>query len=196
MAKIAIYERVSTSQQDTDAQHHAILLWLGKHRPGVEFVLYTDELSGKSEKRPGYQAMLRAIRAGEIHTVVVYRLDRLSRNAAAAMTVLIEWMQAGLDFYAVDQPILQLGKENPFRLTFCSLMSELAQIERETIVARVKSGLAAARARGVRLGGVPKVTEAQRETARRMRAEGATFKAVARHLELSVATVHKIARDA
>lgn len=194
MSKLAVYERVSTDQQSTAAQHHAIVEWLAKHKPDREYVLYTDEFSGKTDKRPGYQAMLAAIRAGEIDTVVVFRLDRLSRNAVTAMQLLLEWMQLGLSFYATNQPIMQLGVESPMRLTICALFSEMAQMEREVIVSRVKSGLAAAKARGVKLGPQIKVTTEQRETARKMRLEGHTVRAVAKHLELSPATIHRIAR--
>jgi DNA invertase Pin-like site-specific DNA recombinase len=122
-------------------------------------------------------------------------LDRLSRKATSAMQTLITWINQGVSFYAVEQPILHLGTDNPFRLTFCALMAEVAQLERESIVARVRAGLAAAKARGVRLGAPLKLSDALRDDMRRRRAAGHTYKQIAAELQVSPSTVHKACNE-
>jgi DNA invertase Pin-like site-specific DNA recombinase len=191
MTRLAIYKRVSTDLQDTAAQEHAIRQWLAQRPQYATAQISTFEdngISGKTEKRPGYQALMSAVAAGEVDAVVVYRLDRLSRNSLTAMRTLLDWMHRDVEFFAVDQPILQLGKDNPLRLTICALFSEMAQLEREAIVSRVKSGLAAAKARGVRLGAKPKF---DLEQARGMLASGLSVRAAAKRLGVSETSVRR-----
>jgi DNA invertase Pin-like site-specific DNA recombinase len=193
---VAIYRRVSTDAQDVASQDHAINEWLSRNMPGATTVVYQDVgISGKTEERPGFQALCAAVKRGEVKTVVVYRLDRLSRNAVTAMKLLIEWIQSGVEFFAADQPILQLGASNPFRLTFCSLMAEVAQIERETIVARVKAGLNAAKARGVKLGRQSPITAEMIEQMKQQRAAGLTYRQIARKFSVSPGAVHYACRN-
>lgn len=195
MKRIALYRRVSTDRQDTASQDHAVQQWLTKRGEAAALVFEDEGRSGKDDDRPGYQALCAAVAAGEVDTVVVYRLDRLSRKATTAMQTLITWINDGIEFFAVEQPILHLGADNPFRLTFCALMAEVAELERESIVARVRSGLAAAKARGVRLGAAPKLVPEQRARMRAMRAAGATYKQIARELAVSPSTVHKACNE-
>jgi len=191
---IAVYKRVSTDKQDLAMQNHAVSEWMTK-RGMSGAVEYADSgISGKTMKRPGIQALIADVEAGKITTVVVYRLDRISRDAISAMRLLLDWMQAGVEFFAVDQPILSLGKDNVMRLTITSLMAELAQIERETICSRVKAGLAAAKARGVKLGAVSKLTQAQRDKVTAGILVGRTYRDVARELGVSPSTVHRVAK--
>jgi DNA invertase Pin-like site-specific DNA recombinase len=194
MTKLAIYKRVSTDSQDTAAQDHAIREWLAKRNIArTDTITFEDKgISGKTEDRPQYQALLAAIEAGQIKSVVVYRLDRLSRNSLSAMRTLLDWMQRDVEFFAVDQPILQLGRENPLRLTICALFSEIAQLERDAIVNRVRSGLAAAKARGVKLGPPVKVTDGDRIRARELIAAGQSKRYAAKKLGLSEATIRRM----
>jgi DNA invertase Pin-like site-specific DNA recombinase len=129
--------------QDTDSQACAIDKFIAeKFEPHCKFTVFEDlAKSGKDENRPAFRRLIAAIEAKEVTAVIVYRLDRLSRSSLSALRLLIDWIQRGVSFYAVDQPILQLGPENPFRLTFAAMMAEIAQIERETLISRIKSGI-------------------------------------------------------
>lgn len=154
--KVAIYYRVSTDQQDVDMQVNAVSDWMaGKNITVVETISETG-VSGKDNTRPGLARILELANNGSIDNVIVYKLDRFSRDSNTAIMRILELDKLGVGFVSVSQPALNLGTDNPFRRTFIAIFADLAQIERETIVARVKQGLAAARARGVKLGPKPK----------------------------------------
>jgi len=192
MGVIGAYLRVSTHDQDCDSQRHAITEWL-KGRSETEVRWFQDDgISGALDARPAFQDLLAAVERKEIDTVVVFRLDRLSRRAVMAMQLLLTWIQQGVAFYAVNQPILHLGQENPMRLTIAAMMSEIGEMERQTIVSRVRSGLAAARARGQRLGPEFKLSASQQQLAREMRAAGISCRLVGERFGVSAATIWRL----
>ncbi|TWB41940.1 recombinase family protein [Nitrospirillum pindoramense] len=143
-AKIVAYYRVSTKRQGQsglglEAQQAAVLGYL-KGTCGGLVAEFTEIESGKVNTRPQLQAALAACRLHSA-TLVIAKLDRLSRNAA----FLLSLRDAGVDFVAADMP-------NANRLTV-GIMAVVAEAEREMISARTKEALAAAKARGVVLGG-------------------------------------------
>ena len=193
--RLGVYKRVSTSAQDSDSQDHAIRQWLVDHPQYTDVVEYEDAgMSGRDDSRPQFQALQAAVRAGEVQAVVVYRLDRLSRNAVTALRLLLEWLTADVEFFAIDTPILQLGRENPMRLTIAAMFSEFAQLEHQAIVARVRAGLAAAQARGVKLGAERKLSDEAVQAARDMQQSGRSVRAIASEFGVSAATVSRSLR--
>ncbi len=144
-SKCVAYYRVSTVRQGEsglglDAQRETVGRFSASH--GMETVgEFTEVESGKKTdaERPqlaGALATCRKLGA----TLVVSRLDRLSRNAL----FLLQLQQANVDFTCCDCP-------NVDRFTV-GILALVAQRERELISERTKSALAAARKRGVRLG--------------------------------------------
>jgi len=193
MERIAIYYRVSTDKQDLDSQKVAIDRWLADlpKKPKSVHVIQDEGMSGKHENRPGYKELLGLAVNRKIDTIVVYRLDRLSRNATVAIKTLLELDEYGVGFISVTQPVLNLGHANPFRRTMLAAFAEIAEIERDTIVARVRSGLDAARRRGVVLGAPVKVNDDAVAKARALRAQGLSYKDISAELNISVGSVHK-----
>jgi DNA invertase Pin-like site-specific DNA recombinase len=192
LERIAIYYRVSTDRQDLDSQKVAIERWLAElaKPPKHVYVIQDEGLSGKNENRPGYREVIGLALSRKIDTIVVYRLDRLSRNATVAIKTLLELDEYGVGFISVTQPVLNLGHTNPFRRTMLAAFAEIAEIERDTIVARVKSGLEAARKRGVTLGAPMKINSELIEKATQLRLDGYSYKDIAQNLGVSVGTVH------
>jgi DNA invertase Pin-like site-specific DNA recombinase len=139
------YYRVSTDQQGRsglglDAQRQAVLDYLN----GGNWQLIAEHTEVESGKRSDRPVLARAMQDCKLTgaTLVIAKLDRLSRDAH----FLLGLEKAGVDFVAVDMP-------NANRLTV-RLMAVIAEEEREMISARTKAALAAAKARGVKLGGV------------------------------------------
>lgn len=138
------YYRVSTARQGRsglglEAQKKAVADFLngGSWQLLAEFV---EVESGKSEDRPELeQALATCDLSGA--TLVVAKLDRLSRNLA----FLAKLQESGARFVAADMP-----EANELTI---HIMAAVAQAERKAISARTKEALAAAKARGVKLGG-------------------------------------------
>ena len=198
MKNVAIYYRVSTDRQDLDSQVQAVEKWMAElpedKKPTKTSVFKDEGISGKTMKRPGFQAMLQAGYEHKIDTIICYRLDRFSRNATTAIKTLLNLDEAGVAFISVTQPVLNLGHENPFRRTMLAAFAEIAEIERETIVTRVKAGLEAAKKRGVKLGAPIKVSAETQHQAMELRRQGRTIREIAKELSLSVGKVHQLIR--
>ena len=145
MHKYAIYYRVSTEKQDLESQKFSIQKWFEdlskKNKKPNSIIVFKDEgISGRTTNRPGFKKMLEAAYAGKIDTIVVYKLDRFSRHATTAIRLILSLDDVNVAFISVTQPVLNLGHENPFRRTMLAAFAEIAEIERETIVARVVVG--------------------------------------------------------
>jgi DNA invertase Pin-like site-specific DNA recombinase len=141
--KFITYYRVSTQKQGRsglglEAQKAAVETYLREH-VGAELASFTEVESGKLNARPQLQAALLRCRQTRA-TLLVAKLDRLSRNAAFLMNL----RDSGVKFQALDIP-----EANTLTL---GVLAVLAQHERELISARTKAALAARRARGLPLG--------------------------------------------
>lgn len=196
LGRVAIYYRVSTDKQDLDSQRQVVEKWIAdlptEKKPKSVRVFQDEGISGTTSRRPGFQEMVQEGYANKIDTIVCYRLDRFSRHATTAINLLLSLDEAGVAFISVTQPVLNLGHENPFRRTMLAAFAEIAEIERETIVTRVRAGLDAARKRGVKLGAPTKIDPAQRELVLRLRQTGKSLRGIAVETKLSLGTIHKI----
>src|SRR5262245_17087950 len=142
--RFVAYYRVSTARQGRsglglEAQRQAVTDYLngGRWKLCSEF---TEVESGKRADRPQLEKALAACRV-HTATLVIAKLDRLARN----VKFIVNLMDSGVDFVAVDMPAA-----NKVTVHF---MAAIAEHEAEAISARTKAALAAAKARGVRLGG-------------------------------------------
>ncbi|MBP9708870.1 MAG: recombinase family protein [Oligoflexales bacterium] len=199
MKNIAIYYRVSTEKQDLASQQGTIEKWLEDlpldKRPKSVQIFQDEGFSGKNFNRPQFKNMMEVAYAKKIDTIVVYKLDRFSRNASDAIRTILGLDEVGVAFISVTQPVLNLGHENPFRRTMLSAFAEIAEIERETIVARVKSGLDAARKRGVKLGPPVRIDLEKEQEVECLRREGLSLRKIAEQADLSLGAVHKIIKS-
>src|SRR5262245_26576438 len=150
------YIRVSTDRQGKsglglEAQRKAVDDYLngGSWKLAAEFV---EIESGKRSDRPQLMAALAACKKLRARLVIA-KLDRLARN----VNFISGLMETGVEFIAADMPFAN-------KLTI-HILAAVAEHEREAISARTKAALAAAKARGIKLGG-PKLRQAQTNGAR------------------------------
>ena len=147
------YARVSSREQNLDRQ----LLELKKYVPEENIVV--DKQSGKDLDRPGYQALKGALGLRSGDTLYIKSLDRLSRNKADIKSEL-EWFQRnGIRLMILDLPTSMIqvpaGQEWIIEMInniLIEVLSSIAQQERETIRARQREGIDAAKLAGKNLG--------------------------------------------
>ena len=143
------YARVSTHEQDLEAQQRA-LAELGVAHDRV----YTDHgLTGTNRERPGLRESMAACRSGD--SLVVSKLDRLARSVRDAHDIAAELAGRGVRLQlgaSVYDPLDPLGK-----LMF-NVLAMVAEFESDLIRARTREGMAVARAKGRLKGKQPKLS--------------------------------------
>jgi DNA invertase Pin-like site-specific DNA recombinase len=147
---IAVYLRVSTNDQENGiaSQEAAIASYLAGQ--GIEeATYYRDRLSGKDLNRPAFEAMQKAIAAGEVRTIIVWKLDRISRNLRDGVNVLTDWLDKNVRVVAIAQ---QIDFSGAIGKMLAAVLLGLAELERDNLRENTRRGLNAARERGVKLG--------------------------------------------
>jgi DNA invertase Pin-like site-specific DNA recombinase len=124
-----------------------------------------------------------AAASGALIAVVVYRYDRFARSLRQLVNALGEFDALGIQFVSLHEGV-DTSTPNG-RLVF-GIFASIAEFERELIRDRVRSGLAAARARGKRLGRPRRQVDGAQVAA--LRAQGRSWREVGRELGIGVAT--------
>jgi len=150
---------------------------------------YCDEgQSGSKSSRPALDAMLADAKRGKFQTLLIWKLDRLGRSTAHLIQLLEEFKAWGVELVSFSEGLdftTTSGK------LFYTLISAFAEFERDCIRERVRAGLRAARAKGIRLGR-PRVT-LDAATIASLRGQGASWAAIAKKLGIGEGTVRRAA---
>jgi DNA invertase Pin-like site-specific DNA recombinase len=147
--------------------------------------------SGAKDRRPALDRLVKAAWAGQFQTVLVWRFDRFARSVKHLITALEQFRSLNVGFVSLQE---QFDTSTPIGLAMFTIIGAMAQLERDIIRERVKAGLAAARARGVRLG--RPVAEARPDEVTKLRGEGLSLGTIARRLRCSRSTVRRRIEEA
>ena len=185
--RAALYARVSThAGQDPTVQLRE-LRELCERRGWTVGGTFTDiGVSGGQERRPQLDQLLTQCRKSFYDVVVVYRYDRFARSVRHLVNALAEFDALGIQFVSVHEGV-DTSTPNG-RLVF-GIFATIAEFERELIRERVRSGLAAARERGKRLGRPPRTINAERIA--EMREQGRSWREISRELRVGVGTARE-----
>lgn len=187
--RVAIYTRVSTNDGKQTTENQLRDLHMMAERMGWEIVAhYTDEgISGARgrDKRPGLDAMLKAITRREFDMVAAWSVCRLGRSLQHLVSLLGDLDARGVDLYLHVQA---LDTSTPSGKAMFGMLGVFAEFERSMISERVRAGLA----RSGKKGGRPRLDADKAERIRRSLATGTSINATARKLRVGVGTVHRM----
>jgi putative DNA-invertase from lambdoid prophage Rac len=183
---VAIYARVSTSDQSCEMQLHELREYVARLRWEVSDEYVDSGFSGASASRPQLDRLLRDARLRKFEAVLVWKLDRWGRSVAHCVRSIQELASLGIRFLSPNESI-DTGTESPMSKFLLHLFAAFAELEREIIRERVRAGVRAAKARGASLGRPQRVF--RRDEARRLRAEGMSWRKIAEKLGVPMSTV-------
>ncbi len=189
---IAAYCRTSTTRQKNDSQVAEIEKWLTAHGYDQNQVRwFIDQQSGKTLNRPKFEQLQKAIFSGEVKTVIVWKLDRLSRRLKDGVNVLADWCDKGVRIVVITQ---QIELDGPVGRMIAALLLGLAEIELEYRRERQMAGIAVARKKGAFLGRKRGTTKAKPNRAQALRVKGLKIGEIAQALGTSKRTVLRYLR--
>ena len=190
---IAVYVRVSTTGQNEAGQRAAITQYLTAHGHDPDAAAwYVDKATGANLDRPALDKLQKAIFAGKHHTVITWRLDRLSRKMRDGINLLAEWCDAGLRVVSVTQALdlnATVGK------MIAAVLLAVGEMEREVLRERQAVGIDVAKKQGVYKGRKPGTTKAKPARAAKLRAQGLTQAEIATAMGVSRSTVIRYLKD-
>lgn len=194
MKPIAIYARVSTKdgRQHLDNQLLELQRYTGTQQWKI-FEVYVDEDSGAKgpEGRPGLAALLADASRRKFDLVLVWSLDRFSRQGTVRTLALIGKLRGyGVDFHSYNDPILRTN--GPFGDALIGLIAAIAEFERSRLQERIHAGMDRARAKGVKFGRPTVRTESKVEAVKALRQQGLDLSQIASKTGVSKASVWRI----
>jgi len=182
--RVALYASVSTlNGQHTEMQLVELREYIARRGWQVVGEFVDEGICGARERRPELDRLWADCRKRKVDAVVVYRYDRFARSLRQLVNALEEFRALGIDFVSLHEGV-DTSTPNG-RLVF-GIFASIAEFERELIRSRVRSGLAAAKARGKRLGRPRTGVDAAQVA--RLRASGASWREISEQMGIGVGT--------
>lgn len=173
------YARVSTSQQSLDIQIRAL------KDAGVKANrIFTDKASGSSTDREGLELLRMKVEEGDV--ILVKKLDRLGRDTADMIQLIKAFDAQGVAVRFIDDGISTDGDMGKMVVT---ILSAVAQAERQRILERTNEGRQEAKLKGIRFG---RKRSIDRNSVLVLHQQGTGATAIARQLNIARSTVYKV----
>lgn len=176
------YARVSTSQQSLDIQINSL-----KEAGVKENRIFTDKASGSHMNRDGLQLLKVKVEEGDV--ILVKKLDRLGRNTADMIQLIQQFDEIGVSLRFLDDGISTEGTMGRMVIT---ILSAVAQAERQRILERTNEGRIDAQEKGVKFGRKPTV---DRKKLKQLHQQGVGATDIAKQMGIGRSTVYKVLRE-
>jgi DNA invertase Pin-like site-specific DNA recombinase len=182
--RIVIYARVSTKDQSCDLQLRDLRTYCAARGFSLEREYVDVGESGAKDSRPQLNELMAAARKRHFDAVIVWRFDRFARSTKHLLLALEEFRSLGIQFISYQENI---DTSSPLGQALFTIVSAVAQLERDLIRERVSAGIRNARASGKQLGRPRRVVS--HDEVRRLRAGGASLRQIAQKLGVGYGTV-------
>lgn len=193
MKRAAFYLRVSQDSQTTENQLR-ILQEVAERSDWTVVEVFEDHaISGAKgrDKRPGYDALLKAVHRKQIDMVAAFAVDRLGRSLPDLVAFLSDLQARGCDLYLHQQAV---DTSTPSGRMLFQMLAVFVEFERSIITSRINAGLARARAAGKHFGR-PNLSLERRTKVQKALAQGLSVRAAAKATGVSSASVQRIKRS-
>lgn len=200
--KVAIFARVSTNDQNTDRQINDLQALCTNNGWTVSHII-TEKVSGAktTTDREGIQALFDLAQRRSVQKVVITEVSRIGRNVADGVQIIETLTACGVSIYVQNigmETLLPDGRQNFMFKPILLTLIGFAEMERELLRERIKSGLATARKKGKKLGRPTGATETPDDIlakypkiVRELRA-GLSVRKAAKVCEVSPNTIQKV----
>jgi len=187
--KAAIYARVSTKDKGQDTENQLAQLRRYAQASGWESVEYIDHETGKHADREAFQRLFEDASRREFGVVIVWALDRFTREGVAETFVHIGRLSSyGVKFESLTEA--HFRTTGPAGELMIAIAAWIAKQERIRISERTKAGLVTARNKGKKLGRPRKVF--RRDKAEEYRAAGLSWRAIEKKMGVAQSTIRKV----
>jgi putative DNA-invertase from lambdoid prophage Rac len=192
--RVALYARVSTTEQSTELQVRDLLAYAERQGWAVppELRFTDDGISGVRDNRPALDRLRALARAGKVEIVLATKLDRLGRSVGMILRFWDEADASGVRVVVTDQGIDTSTAAGRLQRT---MLAAVAEFEREIILERTQAGIARVRAAGKRFGRPPKISSEQRAECLRRLSNGESSRYVSQALKIPASTVRWLWRQ-
>jgi len=147
--RVALYARVSTSEQTVDPQLDALRAYASARQLKIVGEYIDEGVSGAQNRRPALDELMTKAKRRAFDALAVVKLDRLARSVRHLTQMGAELEALGIDLIVVDQGI---DTSTPSGRLLFNVLGSIAEFERDLIQERTRAGLKAAKKRGKRLG--------------------------------------------
>ncbi|MGH9551204.1 MAG: recombinase family protein [Terriglobales bacterium] len=188
--RVAIYTRVSTSDQSCERQVAELTAYAAQGKYDVVAV-FKETGSGAKNDRSERKRVLELARKGEIDLVLVSELSRWGRSTLDLRTTIQELADRKVALRALNGPDFDISTAQGKLML--NMLAAISEFERDLLSERIKSGIAHARSTGTKSGqaiGRPGFDRVERVN--RLLADGRSIRSIARELEISKTTVMKV----
>jgi DNA invertase Pin-like site-specific DNA recombinase len=186
--RAALYARVSTvgHGQDPEMQLRELREYCQRRGWTIAGEYVDVGISGTKQKRPELDRMLTEAHRRKFDAVVVWKFDRFARSVSHLLRALETFNSLGIEFVSLSEAIDTATSAG--KLVFV-VLGAVAELERSLIVERIRAGLRNARAKGKRLGRPRRLLDVARIG--RLRAQGRSWRKIARAMECSAKTCRR-----
>src|SRR5262245_39645537 len=196
MKRAVLYLRVSTLDQTTANQERELRQVAGRMGCEVTKVYKDHGISGAKgrDKRPAFDAMLKAASRREFDVIMAWSVDRLGRSLQDLVAFLSEVHALGIDLFLHQQG---LDTTTPGGKAMFQMMGVFAEFERAIIAERVRAGLRRAVSEGKTLGRPRLAAEVEQRISAALKARkdtGDSVRKIAARFGVDASTVQRIAR--
>ena len=183
---VAVYARVSTSDQHVETQLEAVRHYVETQGWDVIKVYEDVGVSGAQDSRPALDELKRDCAKGKFKAIIVYKFDRMARSTSHLLECLQLFQHHGIDFTSISEGIDTSTSVGRMVFTF---LGAIAEFERALITERVNAGIARAQAAGTHCGRPRRGIDMAEAVS--LQKQGLGVKQIAKRLGIPRSTIHR-----